>query len=50
MEIKDIDGQRSMSIVDTDTAVFVAGYGFEYEFDRAIFLHTMRKMLEPTSA
>lgn len=44
--MKDIDGARSMEFEAIGDSIFVWGRGFSYEFDRGLFAHQMRKILD----
>lgn len=43
---KDIDGARNVEWHVDAGSVFMWGRGFSYEFDRGIFEHQMRRLLE----
>lgn len=44
--MKDIDGARTMEFEAIGDSVFAWGRGFSYEFDRGIFEHQMRRVLQ----
>jgi len=43
--MKDIEGAREVQFMVKGSSVFVWGKGFDYEFDRGIFTHQMKKLL-----
>lgn len=46
-KLKDLDGARVVHIEARGGSVFVWGRGFNYEFDRAIFLHAVERETSP---